>query len=108
MINFGKYDQKCSFINFGSSPDGFGGSIPTESLVLSTFCRAIQIRGGSDIESLQLQLPNTYRIGVQVRSGFTPSEIYQIQYKGFNHKITGISLSDARQFKEWIITMIRA
>jgi len=106
MINFGRYDRKCSFINFGSDPDGFGGFIPTENLVLSTFCRSIQIRGGSNIESLQLEFPNTYKIGVQVRYGFTPSVEMQIQYNGFNHKITGVFLSSERQYKEWEITMI--
>lgn len=108
MINFGAYDQKCEFINFQNLTDGYGGSIPTESISLATKCRSIQISGGFGFESLQLTLPDTYRIGVLIRSGFQPSTAMQIKYKGEVHKITGVSITSERNAKEWIITMIRS
>ena len=106
MIQFGKYDQKVSFISFQDVDDEFGGNTPTASNVLTTFARVQQISGGNSIEASQLVLPNTYRIAIQFRSSFTPSESMQVLYRSVYHKITGVSLSHERQHKEFIITMV--
>lgn len=107
MINFGKYDQKVIFQSLGQVEDGYGGYIPTYTTVLSTFARSIQVKGSNDLESAQLELPKTYKFGVQVRSGFVPNESMQISYKGFQHVIKGIEVREERNSREWIITAVR-
>lgn len=105
MINFGKYDQKVAFISFQNVGDGAGGTTPTATTALTTFASVTQTRGASAIESSDLVLPNTYRVAIQYRNSFTPSEIYQILYRSKYYKITGVQLLDERQHKEYIITM---
>jgi SPP1 family predicted phage head-tail adaptor len=106
MINFGKYDQKVSFISFQDVDDGFGGNVPTASTVLSTFARVQQLRGSNAIEASQLVLPNTYEIAIQYRSSFTPDESMQILYKSTYHKVTGVRINHERQHKEYIVTAV--
>jgi len=106
-INFGAYDQSVTFQSFGSTDDGYGGSLVTWTTVLTTFARVIQVRADNRIESAQLTLPKTYRIGIQWRSTFVPYESMQVLYKGAYHKITGVSIIEERMRKEYIITMVR-
>jgi len=107
MINFGKYDRKVQFIDLQTVSDGAGGFIPTQTTVLDTFARAVQMSGSSNIEVAQLGLPKTYKIGVQYRSGFSPSVNVRVQYDGFDHMIKSVELNNERQRKEWIITLVR-
>jgi SPP1 family predicted phage head-tail adaptor len=107
MIEFGKYDRKCKFKTLGNASDGAGGFLPTETVVLETFCRAVQMRGGNNIEVAQLGLPKTYQIGIQYRSGFNPDVNVILEYDGFDHTIKGVELNAERQRKEWILTLIR-
>jgi SPP1 family predicted phage head-tail adaptor len=106
MINLGKYDQKLTFQSFGQVPDGYGGYIPTATAVLTTFARSIQLRGSNSLEQAQLTLPKTYTFGIQIRAGFEPNTSMQMLYKGKNHAITGVSISEERGAREWIITAI--
>lgn len=107
MINFGKYTEKVSFISFGTNADGAGGYVPFKTTQLTTFARIYQSKGSNDIESLQLQLPKTYVMGIQWRSGFEPNESMQVAYRGFYHKINGVFLNDERNKKEWIVTIAK-
>jgi len=107
-INFGAYDQSVTFQSFGSTDDGYGGALVTWTTVLTTFARVLQVRADNRIESAQLTLPKTYRIGIQWRSNFAPNETMQVLYRGFYHKITGVEIREERMTKEYIITMIRA
>lgn len=107
MIDFGKYDAKCTFKNLGANGDGYGGFVPVDTVVLTTFCRALQVSGSSNIEQAQLGLPKTYTIGVQYRANFTPDTKLRVTYDGFDHKITGVELKNERQRREWVITMVR-
>ena len=106
MINFGKYDQKVSFVSFQDVSDGAGGTIPTATTLATTFARVKQIRAGNDLEANQLELPDTYQIGIQYRSSLTPNQAMQVLYRGAYYKITGVSLMNQRQHKEYVITMI--
>lgn len=107
MIQFGKYDQRVSFVTMGQIPDGFGGYVPNEQIILETFARAVQIRGSNDLESAQLELPKTFIIGVQQRTGFRPNQSFQVRYRGYLHVIKGIEQRDERYRKEHIITLVR-
>lgn len=106
MINFGKYDQKVSFISYQLVSDGYGGTTPSASVLITTFARVDQIRAFDGVESNQMVLPNTYRIAIQYRSSFTPNESMFIYYRNAFHKITGVALNHQRQQKEFIITMV--
>jgi SPP1 family predicted phage head-tail adaptor len=106
-VNFGAYDQSITFGNFGSTDDGYGGTLVVWTPVLTTFARIMQVSGGNRVEALQMTLPRTYRIGVQWRSTFQPDESMQILYRGAYHKINGVELMEERMTKEYVITMVR-
>lgn len=108
MINFGKYDQKVEFISFANVPDGFGGTEPDETSVLSTFASVKQLRANDGIEASQMVLPVTYTLSIQVRDGFTPSTAMMVKYRDQNYKIAGVLKKYERYNQEWIITMIKA
>ena len=105
MINFGKYDQKVTFVNFQAATDGAGGTVLTPLNSLITFASVKQTRSSNDIEAGQMVIPNRYTIKIQYRTLFTPDLTYQIVYRNDYYRITGIELSDQRQRKEYIITM---
>jgi SPP1 family predicted phage head-tail adaptor len=106
MINFGKYDQKVTFITFQAVSDGAGGTTLTPLTSLITFASVKQTRANDGLEAGQLVLPNTYEVRIQYRTLFTPNLNYQIFYRSKYHKITGIRLDDLRQHKEYVITMV--
>ena len=106
MINFGKYDQKVTFINFQSVSDGAGGTTLTPINSLITFASVNQTRGNNGVESGQNVLPNTYQVRIQYRTTFTPNINFQIFYASKYYKITGVQLNDERQHKEYIINMV--
>jgi head-tail adaptor len=106
MINFGKYTEKVSFMGFSNTPDGAGGITSSAYVVLSTFASVTQTRASSANESLDMVLPNTYRVAIQYRNSFTPSQNEQILYRNKYYKITGVQLLDERQHKEYVITMV--
>lgn len=105
MINFGKYDQKVTFITFQNVSDGAGGTVLTPLTSLITFASVKQIRGSNANEAGQMVLPNRYEVRIQYRNLFTPGLTYQILYKSHYYRIIGIQLLDERQHKEYIITM---
>ena len=107
MINFGSYCEKIKFRSFGQAPDGYGGTMPIFEDVLSTTARIIQVGKGRDLEALQIKFPNTYTMGIQWRTGFDPDPSMMVEYKGFIHAITGVSLNEERMRREWIITIVR-
>lgn len=105
MINFGKYDQKVTFINFQSVSDGAGGTVLTPITSLITFASVKQTRGNNAVEAGQMVLPNTYEVKIQYRDLFTPELYYQIFYRSKYHRITSIQLTELRQHKEYTIIM---
>jgi SPP1 family predicted phage head-tail adaptor len=106
MINFGKYDQKVSFISFQSVSDGAGGTVPTPLTILTTFASVVQTNGGNAIESSEMVLPNTYQISIQYRTSFVPNESYQVLYASKYYKILGVLVREQRQHKEYILTIV--
>lgn len=106
MINFGKYDQKVTFVNFQTVSDGAGGTTLTPLTSLITFAAVSQTKANDGLEAGQMVLPNTYQVRIQYRALFTPDLNFQILYRSKYHKITSIQFDDQRQHKEYIITMI--
>jgi hypothetical protein len=106
MINFGKYDQKVTFITFQAASDGAGGTVLTPLTSLITFASVKQTKADDGLESGQMVLPNSYEVRIQYRTLFPPNLTYQIFYNSKYHKITSIRLDDLRQHKEYVITMI--
>ena len=106
MINFGKYDQKVSFVTFQAVSDGAGGTTPTPATSLTTFASVRQTRGNNGLEAGEMVLPNTYTISIQYRTSFIPSEIYQVLYRNQYYKITNVVLDEQRQHKEYVIQMV--
>ena len=107
-MNFGKYDQKVDFISYDNVPDGYGGTEPQETLVLSTFASVRQTRGGDGVEASQMVFPNSFQIMVQVREGFTPTVAMMVKYRDVVYKIAGVMKKYERLSQEWVINIIQA
>lgn len=107
-MNFGKYDQKVDFISYENISDGYGGTEPTETLVLSTFASVRQLRGNDGVEASQLVFPNTYQLTIQYREGFTPTVVMMVKYRGVVYKIAGVLRKYERMTQEWVMTIIQA
>ena len=107
MIDFGTYCEKIIFKSYGQTSDGYGGTVPTFTNVLSTSARLIQVGKGNNLEALQLGLPRTYTMGIQWRKSFNPDTSMMVEYKGEIHAITGVQLNQERVRREWIITIVR-
>lgn len=108
MINFGKYDQKVSFISYQLVSDGFGGTTPTETQLLETFARVRQLGSSDRTESLDLTLSQSYQVSIQVRDGFAPTTAMMIKYRDVKYKITGVIKRFQRMSQEWIINIVQA
>ena len=107
MINFGKYDQKVSFVSFGQVSDGYGGFIPAESVVLDTFASVKQMKGANSLEDAQLKFPQTMVFYVQQRAGFYPDTSMQINYQLNQHVIKSFEQTTERGALEWKIVAVR-
>ena len=107
-MNFGKYDQKIDFISYSNVPDGYGGTEPQETLVLSTYASVRQLRGNDGVEASQMVFPNTYQLMVQVREGFTPTVAMMVKYRDVVYKISGVMRKYERMSQEWVINIIQA
>jgi SPP1 family predicted phage head-tail adaptor len=106
MINFGKYDQKVSFVTFQSVSDGAGGTTPTPLTTLTTFASVKQTKGSNATEAGEMVLPKTYQVSIQYRESFMPTEVYQVLYRNAYHKILAVQLNEQRQHREYNITMV--
>ena len=105
-MKLGKYDQKISFVTQGTIADAYGGYSSTETTVLTTFARVEQLRTSSSIEQAQLEMPAVYKVGVQVRAGFTPQAKHLIKWRGETYKILSTpAVESVRYSKEWVFDM---
>lgn len=105
-MRLGKYDQKIDFISEGTTPDGAGGYIPAEIVVLSTWARIEQLSASKDLEQAQMGLPAVFRVGVQAREGFHPTTEHSVKWRDETYQIiSSPTVSDVRLRKEWIFDM---
>jgi SPP1 family predicted phage head-tail adaptor len=98
-----KYNQKVSFIQYGTTTDGAGGTVPSETTILITFARVSQPKGGQMSLQDQIELLRYYEIGVQYRNGFQPNASMRIKYKGRELEIKGVKVSNEQLPFEWVI-----
>jgi SPP1 family predicted phage head-tail adaptor len=103
MIDFGKYDQKVTFQQYQEVPDGFSGTIPTFTDVLTTFASVKQLKSSSDVEQARLDLDKTYLIKIQARASFVPDLTHQIVYRGDVLTIKSVSVETERLTREYWI-----
>lgn len=105
MSGSGRYDQKVSFVSFGITSDGAGGTIPVEVSELSTYARVIDLTGSQKDAVLQgeLSLPKVYEIGVRHRNNFAITNAMKVKYRGEIYQIANFRLKEERQKEEWII-----
>lgn len=107
-MNFGKYDQRIDFVSYNNVPDGYGGTEPTETLVLSTYAHVRQLGSRDSVEASQMLFATTYQAFIQIREGFTPSVAMMAKYRGDVYKIAGVVKRMERTSKEWVVTLIKA
>ena len=101
-MNIGRYDQKISFISEGATSDNYGGTTPTEQVVLDTFASIKQMSQSKTIEQSQLGLPATYKVSVQYRSGFKPTEAMRVIWRNVRYNITTTpEVENVRIQREW-------
>jgi SPP1 family predicted phage head-tail adaptor len=107
MIHFGKYDQKITFISLDEVEDEYGGFVPTENAILTTFAAVKQMKGSNTLDAFQLELPKTYEFRIQTRSKFEPNEAMQIKYKGVYHVIKSVFDNQERNNREWVVIAVK-
>ena len=101
-MNIGRYDQKISFISDGVTSDNYGGTTPTDEVVLETFASIKQMSQSKTIEQSQLGLPATYKVSVQYRSGFTPTVAMRVIWRNVRYNITTTpEVENVRLQREW-------
>ena len=101
-MNIGRYDQKISFISEGVTSDNYGGTTPTDEVVLETFACIKQMSQAKTIEQSQLGLPATYKVSVQYRSGFTPTVAMRVIWRNVRYNITTTpEVENVRIQREW-------
>ena len=102
-MRIGRYDQKISFISEGTTADNYGGTTPTEQVVLETFASIKQMSQSKTIEQSQLGLPATYKVSVQYRSGFTPTVAMRVIWRNARYNIiTTPEVENVRIQREWV------
>ena len=102
-MKIGRYDQKISFISEGTTADSYGGTTPTEQVVLETFASIKQMSQSKTIEQLQLGLPATYKVSVQYRLNFTPTVAMRVVWRGnYYNIITTPEVENVRIQREWV------
>ena len=102
-MKIGRYDQKISFISEGVTSDSYGGTTPTEQVVLETFASIKQMSQSKTIEQSQLGLPATYKVSVQYRSGFTPTVAMRVIWRNTRYNITTTpEVENVRIQREWV------
>ncbi|WP_312364054.1 phage head closure protein [Sphingobacterium sp.] len=108
MMRLGGYDQKIKFKSFEQVSNGSGGWIPTEVEVLSTWARIGQLKQSRNIEQVQMGLPSTYRVGVQVRKNFEPTIAMVVEWKGSDYQIiTSPTVENCRTGQEWVFDITK-
>ena len=101
-MKIGRYDQKISFISEGVTSDNYGGTTPTDEVVLETFASIKQMSQSKTIEQSQLGLPATYKVSVQYRSGFTPTVAMRVIWRNVRYNITTTpEVENVRLQREW-------
>lgn len=101
-MKIGRYDQKISFISEGTTADNYGGTTPTDEVVLETFASIKQMSQSKTIEQSQLGLPATYKVSVQYRSGFTPTVAMRVIWRNTRYNITTTpEVENVRIQREW-------
>ena len=101
-MKIGRYDQKISFISEGVTSDSYGGTTPTEQVVLETFASIKQMSQSKTIEQSQLGLPATYKVSVQYRTGFKPTVAMRVIWRNTRYNITTTpEVENVRIQREW-------
>ena len=101
-MNIGRYDQKITFISEGTTSDNYGGTTPTDEVVLETFASIKQMSQSKTIEQSQLGLPSTYKVSVQYRAGFKPTVAMRIIWRNERYNITTTpEVENVRIQREW-------
>jgi SPP1 family predicted phage head-tail adaptor len=103
MKGAGRYDQRIEVITFGNTPDGAGGTIPVEAVVLSTFARVKQVtdRQVDAVQQGEQTLPDLLEVGIRFRKGFEITNAMQVVYKGNRYQIANVSRAQERNVGEW-------
>lgn len=102
-MRLGSYDQRIEFFKEGQQSDGAGGYYPVEEIVLKTWSAIEQLPQSRNIEQVQMGLPSTYRVKVQVRKGFNPDVSMLVKWRGQAYTIiTSPVVKNVRVQQEWI------
>ncbi len=109
MGKIGLYDQKIEFLTDGQVSDGYGGTIPGDVVLLSTFAAIKQLPRASVLEQFEANLPSVYRVSVQAREGFYPGVGMRVRWRGEKYNIiTSPTVENVRLQQEWTFDTCRS
>lgn len=103
----GNYDQLGNFIDYQFVSDGAGGTEPERELLLRTFVAIEQIRSRSDMEQMERNLEQVYRLRIKYRSSFEPTDLMYFEWNGYRYTINSVELQGTRHKREYTMLIVR-
>ncbi|MFA5243708.1 MAG: head-tail adaptor protein [Pedobacter sp.] len=103
----GNYDQRGTFIDFQDISDGAGGTTPERIELLRTFIAIDQIRSRSDLEQMERQLEQIYRLRIKYREAFTPTNLMYLEWNGYQYTINSVELQGTRHKREYTMLIVQ-
>ena len=82
--------EKIKAITQEGQPDGYGGSIPVDTVDFEAWASIEQLRTSKDIEQAQISLPSTFR--VRTRKEFDKKQI--VKWRGQKYSIISTPQTD--------------
>jgi head-tail adaptor len=86
-MKLGSYNQRVTFFVEGTESDGYGGTRPTEEIILSTWGRVEQLKRSNSLEQNQELLNEAYKVFIQTRQGFEITVNMMVKWRGKTFKI---------------------
>jgi len=105
-MNGGDLQKKVQFITYTKASDGAGGweNINPVTL-LTTWCRARQIKASRTAENLQEGINAVYELKLRMRANFNPQSNYTVKFDNNEHNITEV-VQDLKDRAFWLITVV--
>jgi hypothetical protein len=103
----GNYDQIVNFISYGTASDGAGGTDPEREFLIRTFASISQIRSRSDLEQMERELEQIYRLKIKYRSAFMPTNLMYVEWDGYQYTVNSVELQGTRHKREYTMLIVQ-
>jgi len=103
----GNYDQIGTFIDYQDISDGAGGTTPDRIELLTTYIAIDQIRSRSDLEQMERNLEQIYKLRIKYREAFTPNNLMYLEWNSYQYTINSVELQGTRHKREYTMLIVQ-